>query len=468
MTTATTEVVKEDLVTPADPFDFGSGRIVVDAAANPGLTFDASAQDMSSLGLDPLHAVHLNQPSINVPVLPGRLTTTRTATNVTDKVTQYQVEATAPDGSSISVSPNRLDIRPQQSAEIEITIESSAPEGQYFGEVRLVPRAHIRGMPTLHLPVAFSPGQGTVTLSSSCVPDDIARGETSECEITAQNNSFSETTVDLSTSVTHNLRIVDAEGAQITRGAAVALDVPLAGAAAGIPALSEDQAGFGYLALDGFGVTPRPVGDEEIVNYTVPGFVYAGKTYTSIGVDSNGYLVVGGGSVEDNVCCQPVLPSPSRPNNVLAPFWTDLDGAGAPGIYVGILSGGGQRWLAVEWRVNTYGTTTRQTFQTWIGLNGVEDVWFTYGPTKPTAATGDPFVIGAEGETGEGEALPAGVLPTADLRVISSAPAPGGSVSYTVTVRGEREGTGVVTTEMDSATVAGTTVVTSEIDVRRR
>ncbi len=35
MTTATEDVVKEDLVTPADPLDFGSGRIVIDAAAPP-------------------------------------------------------------------------------------------------------------------------------------------------------------------------------------------------------------------------------------------------------------------------------------------------------------------------------------------------------------------------------------------------------------------------------------------------
>ena len=32
MTTATTDVVKEDLVTPADPFDMGAGRVDLDAA----------------------------------------------------------------------------------------------------------------------------------------------------------------------------------------------------------------------------------------------------------------------------------------------------------------------------------------------------------------------------------------------------------------------------------------------------
>ena len=35
MTTATTEVVKEDAATPADPFDFGAGRIDLTQAGIP-------------------------------------------------------------------------------------------------------------------------------------------------------------------------------------------------------------------------------------------------------------------------------------------------------------------------------------------------------------------------------------------------------------------------------------------------
>ena len=42
-TTATKDMVKTDRVTPADPFDMGSGRIQVDVAAHPNLTFDESA-----------------------------------------------------------------------------------------------------------------------------------------------------------------------------------------------------------------------------------------------------------------------------------------------------------------------------------------------------------------------------------------------------------------------------------------
>ena len=39
----------------------------------PGLTFDESADRMFLLANDPLAGVHLNIPSINVPLLPGRV-----------------------------------------------------------------------------------------------------------------------------------------------------------------------------------------------------------------------------------------------------------------------------------------------------------------------------------------------------------------------------------------------------------
>ncbi|MGH2477767.1 MAG: S8 family serine peptidase, partial [Candidatus Limnocylindrales bacterium] len=74
MTTALTDVVKEDLATPADPFDFGSGRIdVADASAVP-LTFDETAARFAALGGSGLTAIHLNIPSVDAPVMPGRIT----------------------------------------------------------------------------------------------------------------------------------------------------------------------------------------------------------------------------------------------------------------------------------------------------------------------------------------------------------------------------------------------------------
>jgi VCBS repeat-containing protein len=181
---------------------------------------------------------------------------------------------------------------------------------------------------------------------------------------------------------------------------------------------------FGYIPLDAFGVTPTPIGDEDIINFNVPSFRYNGATHTVIGVDSNGYIVVGGGAAADNNCCAPVVGSPDPPNGVLAPFWTDLDGTGAPGIFAATLTDGVDTWLVVEWRVNVFGTNSLRKFQLWIGVNGVEDITYAYDPAAlPADPNGYPFVVGAENLDGSSGASIVG-LPTQDLRVTSDNAAP--------------------------------------------
>jgi hypothetical protein len=465
MTTATTSVVKEDTVTPADPFDFGAGRIDLTKAGNPGVVFDESAERMALLGNDPLNAVHLNIPSVNAPVMPGRITTVRKAENVSGQRLRYDVRTTAPAGSTIQVLPRTFTLDPGQSIELSITIESTAPDGQYFGQVRLVPRQ--AGYPTLHLPVAFVTGQASVSLASECAPTRIPLGGLSTCEVTAQNTTFNDTVVNLETTVSRNLRVAGATNALIVDNRTVRKpNVTLAGGQPGVP--SVDPGSFaGYIPLDAFGIPKTPIGDEEIINFTVPAFVFNGVTYSTIGVDSNGYLLAGGGTAEDNNCCNlPSGPDPARPNNMLAPFWTDLDGTGADGILAGVLTDGADNWLVIEYRVNVFGTASKRVFQTWIGVNGVQDITYAYDPANlPGDPAGQRFLVGAENILGQGDMV--GTLPTEDLRVSSTSPAPGGSVSYTVTVRGVDSGTGVVTTEMEGPDLPGTTIATSEVVVRR-
>lgn len=468
MTTAATGVVKEDEKTPADPFDVGSGRADLTRAGNPGLTFDETAARMFSLGNDQVNAVHLNLPSVNAPVMPGKITTVRTAKNVTGKSRTYSVRVTSPAKSKITVSPSRFTVRAGKSVNLKITISSTAPTGQYFGEIKLVPAA--AGLPALHLPVGFVPRQGDVSLTSSCTPDTVDwLVDVSDCTVTAQNKAFADTTVDLSTQTSPNLLITGASGAKVTSPFTVAKKkVPLTGAQPGAPSIGPGEL-YGYVPLSQF-TTPRAIGDETIVNYTVPEFVYNGVKYTRLGVDSNGYLVVGGGTAEDNNCCNlpDQIPDPARPNNILAPFWTDLDGTDAPGIYVTTLAlPSGERWLVVEWQVNVWGTTSNRHFQVWIGLNGTQDITFAYDPAAlPADPNGQPYLIGAENAPGTGGGqLPAGTLPTQDLRVTSSDPVPGGTATYHVQVRGLIPGDATVTTELTSPIVPGTTVVTSTVQV---
>jgi hypothetical protein len=216
-------------------------------------------------------------------------------------------------------------------------------------------------------------------------------------------------------------------------------------------------------------VTPEPIGDEEIINFDTPAFEFAGQSWDRVGVDSNGYLIVGGGSAEDNNCCVlPTGPDPERPNNVLAPLWSDLDGSGSPGIFAAVLTdtSTGDRWMVVEYQVTDFGGTEPRVFQVWLGLNGIEDITFDYDPANPQYDLTWDFLVGAENQLGEGEMAP--VLPTESQRVESTDPVPGDRVGYTVAVRGVERGVGEVRTEMEASHSPGVIVERDTIRVIRR
>ena len=61
----------------------------------------------------------------------------------------------------------------------------------------------------------------------------------------------------------------------------------------------------------------------------MPTYYYGGEPYTRIGVVSNGYVVIGGGTGADIEVPAADVPEPARPNNVVAPFWTDINPAAA-------------------------------------------------------------------------------------------------------------------------------------------
>ena len=464
MTTSLTNVVKENLTTPADPFDMGAGRIDIGKSNLAPLTFDETAARYGALTGNPLQAVDLNVPSINAPVLPGRLTTTRAVKNVTGSWQSFLVSTRAPAGSSISVTPALFLLAPGASKTLTITIRTDAPQGvQQFGQIRIT---QIHGGRQMHLPVAWIHTPGNVSLTQSCVPESIPKGSSTACSVAATNESFQSQTADFDTFTTSNLAITGASGATVVNAHRARLhDVVLDGVQPGVPDVADGSLA-GYIPLDGFGITPTPIGDEDILNFNVPAYVFNGNTYNVIGVDSNGYLIAGGGTSEDNNCCTlPTGPDPAPPNDVLAPFWTDLDGTGAPGIFVGALTDGVNEWVVVEYRVTVFGTTSQRVFQVWIGVNGTQDITYAYDPAAlPGDPSGQDFLMGAENQLGQGDMV--AVLPTTDQRVSSTNPSPGESVSYSLTVRGTAKGTGTVTTEMDATGVRGTTIVRSPVRVR--
>ncbi|MDX6696556.1 MAG: trimeric autotransporter adhesin [Blastocatellia bacterium] len=196
----------------------------------------------------------------------------------------------------------------------------------------------------------------------------------------------------------------------------------------------------GYLPLSAFGVPAiAGVTDDSVTNFTTPAFSYAGQTWTSIGISSNGYAIVGGGNnTDDNTFVNQLFPNPTRPNNVLAPFWTDLNPASGGALRIATLTDGTNTWIVLDWEaVRYFSTTDTVNFQIWIGILGdpspVEDITYPYGPISG-AGNNNGLTVGAENQFGDRGANryfsffgggSTGTLPAngTELRVSTSTPA---------------------------------------------
>ena len=166
MTTAYQNIVKEDYVTPADPFDIGAGHVNPGGKKNksslfePGLAYDAGFLEylgfmcdeepgvftdpagtcgfLESIGV-PTKAHNLNLPSIGVAELAGSQTVIRTVTSVAKERgwRTYTVSVDEPPGFEVTVSPSRFRLKQGDSATYEVTITNeSAPIGEWrFGSL---------------------------------------------------------------------------------------------------------------------------------------------------------------------------------------------------------------------------------------------------------------------------------------------------------------------------------------------
>jgi hypothetical protein len=469
MTSAKTSIVKEDTITPADPFDDGAGRVDLTKAGDVPIVFQDTAANMTALGNNALTAINVNTPSVNLPTMSGTATVTRTATNVTTKSYKFKVTTSAPAGSTIAVSPKDGTIRPGQSKTFRIQVSSTAPAGQYFGQINFISS----GNPALHLPVAFKNGQGNVTLSQACAPASIPLQSSTVCTLAAANTTAQAAAVTATTEVSNGLKITGASAGTVAlNGRSSAATFTLAGQADPAPSIAPGSSPAGYLDLAQFGVTPTGIGDEQNINFNTDAITLGGRNYNTIGIDSNGYLILGGGTSSADIQFEPqTLPDPARPNNVLAAYWTDLDGGGSPGISAADLTDGVNNWVVVQWNVHVFGDSSaagHRNMQIWLGTNGTDDISYTYAPDTVgvDAPAGTGLTVGAESPNGQFGDQIAGP-PAGDYVITATPGTPGETKTWTVTAKGIEKGAQSVTTSMVSNLNTGTTVVSSPVTVTR-
>jgi hypothetical protein len=435
LTAKTWGVVKENGSTPAGPFDTGSGRVDLTKAGDPGLSISETGANFVALQNSLWHA---NYPSLYVPSMPGKITVQRTAHSLHNmpRVWQIVVAETAPD-LKVFV-PSFLTVPANGNASFEIKLDATqVPVGQ-TRHARLELRSDSY---RLTFPITIVRRNPPVSVAKTCTPSTLSRGGQTTCTITLANSGFGQAAVTMNDVIPPQLALV---AGSVVGGVANGNTVSFNGMVAGanppdvLATVDPLASPAGYFSIAPFSpIVVSAPGDETIHNFNVPAFPFAGKTWTRIGIVSNGYLVVGGGTGGDVNFINTNLPNAARPNNVLAPFWTDLNPGAGGRILVQIMTDGSDDWLVVEFEnvPNFSNSAETNTFQVWIGLTGddhpVEDISFTYGPNITDGDIGF-LTVGAENEFGNrGQAVyfdgagtpPAPSFPNGEYEVkVTSAP----------------------------------------------
>jgi subtilisin family serine protease len=140
MTTARQDLVASDGVGVANPFDYGAGHIVPNAALEPGLVYDVSDDEYDAFACatvaravpeercaqlenDGVSAApeDMNQPSIGIARLANQKTVSRRVTNISEETASLSVSIAPPPGIRIDVVPPTLSVAPGQTASYDVT-----------------------------------------------------------------------------------------------------------------------------------------------------------------------------------------------------------------------------------------------------------------------------------------------------------------------------------------------------------
>ena len=464
ITAVSDNLVLEDGITPAGPFDAGSGQLNLEQAVDPGLTISASGDSFITYQ-DQLW--ESNYPSIYIPDMPGGMKVYRTVHSELSENSWWRLRVDAPDDVTIK-TPRAFAIRPNQDRRLSIRIDASDVP---FGEVRhaTLVLEEMRGERELHLPITIVRSEPDIVLSNDCDPATFRFLRIATCSITVTNLSTETTSYSLEDHMPRGLLIIPwgVSGATQDTLFSIHHEGELAGAELeNVDVVDATGQTFGYVSLAMIGIPPvGAVEDDEFINFNIPSVVqYGGAAYDRIGMVSNGYLVMGGGSSADVSAVNQVLPDTAVPNNIIAPFWTNLNPTAGGNLYAAqITDPYGVQWMVFEWEAVPNATTGElNTFQVWFGTGAEQEIYFVYGDIS--AGDAGLLTVGAENmdgsfganwfANGDGNPVAAGT----ELSVVAVPGAAGESHTATFKVTGWHIGSFTNCAELTSDLFNGTNV----------
>ncbi|MCF6149238.1 MAG: S8 family serine peptidase [Candidatus Kuenenia sp.] len=105
-------------------------------------------------------------------------------------------------------------------------------------------------------------------------------------------------------------------------------------------------------------------------------FEFYGNTYNTVKVSSNGYLAFG--DTDGSVWYNSIIPSSNIPNNIIAPFWDDLNPSKGGAIYYLLEGTSPNRTFTIEWHnIPHYSDIGQATFEVTL-YEGSNNILFQY------------------------------------------------------------------------------------------
>jgi uncharacterized repeat protein (TIGR01451 family) len=412
MTTGTTAMRKEDGATPADPFDFGGGRIQPALAAQVGLVLDETVDDYETadpaLGGDPST---LNMASMVSNGCAPTCSWQRTVRNATDASVSYHVTTEAAPGMSVEVSPAdfTLDVGATQTLSISADVIDATKNAFSFGQVLLNPDSG--AAPVQHLTVAafFATASDPDSFVKTVNVDTAPPGAKVTYKLNVSNTG-EEDVFNVSDVVPANATFVAGSETEVVTGGETLSPWTYSGGTLtwsgrldpSVNSLVPSPSPFGFVSMADVGVPPLECPENcDDGGWTLSGFNigYQGKTYTDVIMSINGVVELGAKSGDPVTAANERLPSNNLQNNLLAPFWTDMNLGDGGHAYAAVLDDGTNLYDVFSWEsVPRFDDPTTYTYQIWT-VEGTEDIWFVYAEVPAIPA--DNLTVGFENSTGK-------------------------------------------------------------------
>ncbi len=161
MTTAWTDMLKEDFASPAIPFDMGSGRIDLDFAALAGLVLNETTTNFEDadpgLGGDP---TALNIASFAENQCLQECEWTRVVSSTLASSVDWTAMITVPAGMTVTVTPSNFTLGAYADQMITVTAEVDGLAADVWAYAEFALQPSVMGVPDAKFPIAVLPSSG--------------------------------------------------------------------------------------------------------------------------------------------------------------------------------------------------------------------------------------------------------------------------------------------------------------------